>query len=762
MLLSIGLMVKNEEKYLDQCLRGLKPILDNIDSELIIVDTGSKDQTLEIARRHTSNVYEHKWTGNFAEMRNIVLSHTKGEWFFFVDGDEVLTDASGIIDFFKSGKHRKYNSGSIPMKNLVSQTDEEAYSVFRAFRLFRNDKDFHFKGMVHEQPITKGPIANIPGEVIHYGYFNDDPELMEYKFKRNVELLEKQLGKEPKNVYVLYQLAQSYAMYSDNKKAYEYSLQAYAIAQKGDLSQYKYLLGQIANLHNHHKKYFETEAVCEIGIKLERNNLDLYYFLAGAQLKLSKFEEAIKSYERYLKLLDKFEKGTLEQHLTTEFRTVHNRDKVCGILCSLYNETEQYDKAISYGKKLEKEANLKTYMSNMVDAYLKLEQLDGLKAYLKSKKDNQEIYALVEKTIEGFRLKMEKEQKSALSGAFADEESPYGLLNLVRVDDETNKKGLGSSILSKIASFNLGALPTYYADFLYTFLRYDKSIAQLLAQVKNERISGYVVYLNSTYEEFSSALITNLKDEKQWSAEVINPKEAVRIRTGLLYGLLLENTLEDDEYLAIFRQYIELGTQYIEVSYHEDLLNDLAVTWLRNGADAFLMFLRGAQKREKHSVDYVRLLRLALAQDESMNRGIELLIQEVEEQLGTSQNKELEELKESIQGEIKKALNQGELETTVALINQYEDAVGLDAPLCGAKGIVYMIEGQLSQAETVFLEGLRFNPDDADLLYNLGYLAEEQGRNREAFDYYSKALENVQDEEFGVELNESIQRVKPL
>ncbi|NMA74985.1 MAG: hypothetical protein GX963_12695, partial [Bacteroidales bacterium] len=55
-----------------------------------------------------------------------------------------------------------------------------------------------------------------------------------------------------------------------------------------------------------------------------------------------------------------------------------------------------------------------------------------------------------------------------------------------------------------------------------------------------------------------------------------------------------------------------------------------------------------------------------------------------------------------------------------------------------------------------------FNPTDADLLYNLGYLAEEQGRNREAFDYYSKALENVQDEEFEAELNESIQRVKSL
>ncbi|NMA73067.1 MAG: hypothetical protein GX963_02670, partial [Bacteroidales bacterium] len=55
-----------------------------------------------------------------------------------------------------------------------------------------------------------------------------------------------------------------------------------------------------------------------------------------------------------------------------------------------------------------------------------------------------------------------------------------------------------------------------------------------------------------------------------------------------------------------------------------------------------------------------------------------------------------------------------------------------------------------------------FNPDDADLLYNLGYLAEEQGRNREAFDYYSKALENVQDEEFEAELLDALVRLRTI
>ncbi|MCH5186354.1 MAG: glycosyltransferase, partial [Oscillospiraceae bacterium] len=57
MILSVGLIVKNEEKYLRRCLDGLKPILNALDAELIITDTGSTDGTLEIAREFTDKIY---------------------------------------------------------------------------------------------------------------------------------------------------------------------------------------------------------------------------------------------------------------------------------------------------------------------------------------------------------------------------------------------------------------------------------------------------------------------------------------------------------------------------------------------------------------------------------------------------------------------------------------------------------------------------------------------------------------------------------
>ncbi|NLL52873.1 MAG: glycosyltransferase, partial [Peptococcaceae bacterium] len=79
-LLSICMMVKDEEKNLPRCLESLKPLMQQVDSELIIVDTGSTDNTVNIAKSYTERVYFHPWNNNFSEMRNITISYAQGEW----------------------------------------------------------------------------------------------------------------------------------------------------------------------------------------------------------------------------------------------------------------------------------------------------------------------------------------------------------------------------------------------------------------------------------------------------------------------------------------------------------------------------------------------------------------------------------------------------------------------------------------------------------------------------------------------------------
>ena len=90
MLLSIVMMVKNEERYLDKTLYALNDLRKDIDTELIILDTGSTDSTVEIAKKYTDKVYFSKWNDNFADMRNISISYASGDWILILDADEEL------------------------------------------------------------------------------------------------------------------------------------------------------------------------------------------------------------------------------------------------------------------------------------------------------------------------------------------------------------------------------------------------------------------------------------------------------------------------------------------------------------------------------------------------------------------------------------------------------------------------------------------------------------------------------------------------
>lgn len=740
MLLSIGLMVKNEEQYLERCLQGLVPILESIESELIIVDTGSTDGTQDIARQFTEQVYEYEWTNDFAQMRNIVLSHTSGEWFFFVDGDEIVTDASGIIEFFTTQQHHKYNAGSILMKNFLSTDNEDSYGIFQALRLFRNDQDFHFKGVVHEQPMVKGPITEIKGEIIHYGYLNDDPELMEYKFQRNVELLEKALKKDPQNVYTLFQLSQSYAMYKDYKGALEYILTAYEYAQKGDLSQYSYVLNQLANLYNRNKLYVEAQYICEKGLKLKKDNIDLYYFLAFAQIELGEFDKAVQSFERYLGLVDKFEHGELVFDLSIDFKTVGDKETAYGALCGLYNKQGKPEEALIVGGKIEKKDVFKKAIPHLVDAHIKLNKLSEIKALYEAWKYDENMLSLLEQIMEEQRFSMEMKEKRKLSTIFADVETPYGLLNYVRADFYDGQCGIEPHLWEKLKLIELDNTPIYYADILFTLIRYEQPIFSYVKSVRNDRLSGYIAYLNNEHKEFADRLITYMQTDKLWSTGQMTSEEEKRVKTGLSYGLLQNDALCDQKYMEVFKLYVECGINFLESSYNSEILDKALVSWIRTGADGFLLYMRLACNADKASVDYVRFLRLGLGEDASMKRGIDLLLAEVQEGLVTSELDELDKLKKSVQETIKEAINAGELETAVALINEYEDTVGVDAPLYSAKGIIYMIDGQLEEAEKVFLAGLELEPNNSDLLYNLGYLSEAIHDLAKANLYFQQAL----------------------
>ena len=171
MVLSIGMIVRDGEQYLEQCLTALQPILNELDSELIIADTGSTDRTVEIAKKFTDQVYYFEWVNDFSAARNFTLDKARGEWFIYIDQDEVAVDCTGLINFFKSGEYRKYNAGAYVQRNLSSLDDPTHYSDFRQVVAIKKEPFTRFVNEFHEMlsPILP-PLKFLDFIVMHYGF----------------------------------------------------------------------------------------------------------------------------------------------------------------------------------------------------------------------------------------------------------------------------------------------------------------------------------------------------------------------------------------------------------------------------------------------------------------------------------------------------------------------------------------------------------------------------------------------------------------
>lgn len=203
---SVCIIAKNEERTLERCLKSLQPL----DVEIILVDTGSTDQTKKIAEKYTSCIYDFQWIDDFSAARNYSISKASNDWILIMDCDEWITefDLSGICSFME--KHPQV-IGQVDHHNMMDENDATKTYIVALERFF-NRNHYQYNGTVHEQIVSKGTAYDtqeIPITVWHDGYCKTLID-SEEKFKRNVSLLEKQLKKKPDDPYTLFQLGQSY------------------------------------------------------------------------------------------------------------------------------------------------------------------------------------------------------------------------------------------------------------------------------------------------------------------------------------------------------------------------------------------------------------------------------------------------------------------------------------------------------------------------------------------------------------------------
>lgn len=200
--LSLCIITKNAENDLKNCLNSIKDLV----NEIILVDTGSTDNTKKIASDFKSKIYDYNWQESFSEARNFALSKVQTDWVLILDSDEVLVgEHSNIIEIINKDYKDK-----IPMffVDILTYTDpnNEEYSLYqKKIRLFPKSNNIKFEYSVSEEIIHPEGITNLEshdakGIVIKH-FLNGG---LKSKSQRNVPILKKELKKNPKAFYYNY------------------------------------------------------------------------------------------------------------------------------------------------------------------------------------------------------------------------------------------------------------------------------------------------------------------------------------------------------------------------------------------------------------------------------------------------------------------------------------------------------------------------------------------------------------------------------
>jgi len=268
-------MVKDEEKLLPQCL---KSIQDHVD-EIIVVDTGSRDNTIAIAESYGARVYHHPWEDHFSKHRNQSLEYAGGSWLFIIDADEELrmTNGSSLRNILTKIED-SVDGLMIKVDNMSPTGIIPANSV----RLVRNHRGIHYQGRVHNYLVGPSHIAFAPLSLFHHGY-NLGKEVDEKKFKRTADLLLLDAKENPNNPRPYHFLAVSYQTQQMFEQAKEYSEKAIQLFEKGPMVPHNYLwsLYIAASSCFNLEKTEEAIAHARKAITYFPNHLDSHFILCA-------------------------------------------------------------------------------------------------------------------------------------------------------------------------------------------------------------------------------------------------------------------------------------------------------------------------------------------------------------------------------------------------------------------------------------------------------------------------------------------------
>jgi len=299
--ISLCMIVKNEEENLQRCLNSIYDMVD----EIIIVDTGSTDKTVDIAKKFGAKVHYVKWNNNFSEARNESLKYASKDWILILDADDefYMEDRKTFKVLLDSNLDEKaiYYFETLSYYGNSIQNGDIAVNINP--RLFKNNRGIHYEGEIHNQLVFGQGEYNAICDSIkihHYGYL-DNMIISKDKRNRNISILKKQIKNNINKAFAYFNLGNEYSSLDDTTNALECYYKSYEDFDSGRGYSFILILRIIISNYNL-GKYNEALKFINIGIKHYPKCTDIYFYKALIYKAIDRPTLQIKALEKCIEM----------------------------------------------------------------------------------------------------------------------------------------------------------------------------------------------------------------------------------------------------------------------------------------------------------------------------------------------------------------------------------------------------------------------------------------------------------------------------
>ncbi len=339
--LSLCMIVKDEEYFLPMCLDSVKDYVD----EIIIVDTGSTDNTVEIAKRYNAKIYHHPWENSFSKARNHSLKYATCDWILILDADEEIDkeNAHRLKEVIKDpiGSETTQRADLILIPVYSKFNNGKNVSIANSERLFRNHLGICYEGIVHNTLKYAVPTKKENIKLYHHGY-NQDNEQMERKFARTSELLKEQINRDQEDPAPHHYLAVSYLDRNMNDDCIGEALEAIRLFElQNSNSQLRLLAYYTASVAYYRKNELtNAEKYAIKSLSFYSEYIDACCLLSSIYFLQKEYSKCVEATVKYLDLLQSIESDP-NSVLSIPYNTLQHARLAYSRMAIIFFEHEQ-------------------------------------------------------------------------------------------------------------------------------------------------------------------------------------------------------------------------------------------------------------------------------------------------------------------------------------------------------------------------------------------------------------------------------------